>query len=262
MLSSNCALSDSGDILPQLGPERTAIFAPRDRAQSHTHEGSMRRPVRPFVKEFKTRSSTGRTTLTPAQAASAELASPSIWQVFDAAPPALDPSQDYEAALRAADALFGSAAPQPAQSAPAPVAGRILPSLIEVEPQPERDEEIEIETPRRRGRPPGRARALDPTPSRTTREVPKAEGPKAEVSKAEGPKAAGPEEATKLVAKAPSREPRAVARSVAPTPSADDQQPELAGGRREKSRLQQRWVIGNSAAPGAKWRRRLRFSSR
>lgn len=201
----------------------------------------MRRTVRPFVKEFKNRSSKS-STRQPAPAAEDREPKPSFFDLGDVAPrqnvaPRHNGHDDgYEAALKAADAIFGKKADAPppiihpalAEHAqpPAP-AGRVLPSLIETEetvtarrepvkkarkPRAPRPEEAEKPaTPARRGRPPRQPKIEEPS-----RPV---ERPAVKVA-AQPPKLSTP--------------PRRTRRSI-----------------------QLRWVLQTELKAGEKWKRRL-----
>lgn len=112
----------------------------------------MRRPVRPFVIEFKTRSSKPSAPRSPRIDEAAKInKTPAFLDVglFTANRSVL--GDDYETAMKAADAVFGrsrAVAPEPIAPTNAPT-GRVLPSLIEkVEALPVRTTEIE-EKPRR-----------------------------------------------------------------------------------------------------------------
>ncbi len=96
----------------------------------------MRRPVRPFVTEFKSRSSKLSAQRAPkiADANKAD-ATPAFLDVGVFAPGRNSHGDDYETAMKAADAVFGRSdaaalAPEPIASSNAPT-GRVLPSLIE-----------------------------------------------------------------------------------------------------------------------------------
>ncbi|ATQ67014.1 MULTISPECIES: hypothetical protein [Methylosinus] len=242
----------------------------------------MRRPIRPFVTEYKTRSAK------PASRGAAEDAAPEPTPRFLEAPPPPPPrlreSEDsYEAAMRAADLVFGKKvvvpplAPQPeiapdpepilaeavalfvAQPAPveAPAprpTGRILPSLIEVEVAPPHEPEP---PPRKRGR-----------PRKTPAPAPAAEQ-EAEIAIAVA------------ITPAP-RKPRRPASAPAPRPTfaaieeldleaelddeividLDEDEEPTAETPRRVSRIQARWVRRTELMAGERWKRRLPTSSR
>lgn len=244
----------------------------------------MRRPIRPFVTEYKSRSAK------PASRGAAEDAAPEPTPRFLEAPPPPPPrlreSEDsYEAAMRAADLVFGKKvvvpplAPQPEiapdpepilaeavalfVAEPAPVeapaprpTGRILPSLIEVELAPPHEPEP---PPRKRGRP-----RKTPAP------------PPAAEQETENPVAVAV-----AVAPAP-RKPRRPAAAPAPRPTfAAIEEPDLeadlddeividldedegptAETPRRVSRIQARWVRRTELMAGERWKRRLPPSSR
>lgn len=96
----------------------------------------MRRPVRPFVIEFKSRSSKLSTPRAPRiDDANKVDATPAFLDVGVFASGRNSRGDDYETAMKAADAVFGrndsaALAPEPIASSDAPT-GRVLPSLIE-----------------------------------------------------------------------------------------------------------------------------------
>ncbi|MBY6240231.1 hypothetical protein [Methylosinus sp. Sm6] len=242
----------------------------------------MRRPIRPFVKEYKSRSAK------PVSRAGADDAAseptprfleppPRFLEPPPASPRVRDADDSYEAAMRAADLVFGKKAPpappqaevafspqqpQPAlaqgdvllvaEAAPAEApalrpTGRILPSLIEADVLPPREPEPPA---RKRGRP----RKVAPPPPAS--------------DEAERPVVAAP---------AP-RKPRRPAPLVAPLPifAESDDEAELdeeifdeefeeertPAGPRRLSRIQARWVRRTELMAGEKWKRRLPHSSR
>lgn len=116
----------------------------------------MRHPVRPFLIEFKTRSSKPAVPRAPRAASAAVKTSAAKSSAPPAFPAFLDVSafnstrsghgEDYESAMKAADAVFGRApvsAPGSVNAADAPT-GRVLPSLVETTAAPLRP----VETPR------------------------------------------------------------------------------------------------------------------
>lgn len=109
------------------------FYTSSDIEQTPVTEERMRRPVRPFVKEFKTRWS--KSSKSPAQT-EAECDKPRFTQSFldlDMASQARDRDDDeYRAALKAADAAFGTLSQIVPEVATAPShVGRVLPSLVE-----------------------------------------------------------------------------------------------------------------------------------
>jgi hypothetical protein len=253
----------------------------------------MRRPIRPFVTEYKSRSPKPA----PREAEAADLEPRPRFLETPAAPtsrPRDDAHDDgYEAAMRAADLIFGKklspqpavpvrtaerhhsalaeaealfappAAPEPepaiaepplpspvaAPAPPAPPSGRILPSLIEAEIAPRREEE---ERPvRKRGRP--RKTPLEPQKPAT---------PAAEPTEEFAEPAEPVRRAPKPVARRPAERPAA---AVAPEPSLpldDEEEDEPAAERRARRPIQARWVRRTELAAGEKWKRRLPDSLR
>ncbi|TDX63517.1 hypothetical protein EDE12_107159 [Methylosinus sp. sav-2] len=226
----------------------------------------MRRIVRPFVKEFKSRSAkaaAGR--LGPLDEAAPE-SKPAFLDLATFAPRVVEREaqhdDSYEAAMKAADLVFGKKAePVTAEAAPgATTTGRVLPSLIEiVAPQPEPEEPV------RRG--PGRPRG-----------VKKAVEPKIEAeieALAPAPARARPGRPRKAVEAAPAPKPR---RAPTPTPTAIVAQPQApiaipvsaipvaaeseTNGRRIRRPIQLRWVLNKELRAGERWKRRLPEAAR
>ncbi len=132
----------------------------------------MRRPLKPFVTEYKPSTRRQPAATRHAQPFAAEVVAPAEAGRFD---PAWRTDDSYEAALRAADALFSPQKDKPQPSLPAHVGGdvteasasqdlagrgggRILRVLDEPSPEPTSElfNEIERErAPKRRGRKPG-----------------------------------------------------------------------------------------------------------
>lgn len=202
----------------------------------------MRRTVRPFVKEFKNRSSKSpsrQTALAPEERAEPK---PLLFGLGELASRPNGHDEGYEAALKAADAVFGKkvelAAPVLAEGPElsAPV-GRVLPSLIETEfsadrretaehakkpraPRPKKTEAAEGAPPARRGRPP--------------REK-KAEAPRLPLERA-------------VVERPPAK-------------AAAESKP-AAAARRNRRPIQLRWVLQTALKAGEKWKRRLPRAAR
>ena len=194
----------------------------------------MRHTVRPFIKEFKNRSikpSAGYPD--PVDAARNDGSEPSFLDPGVFATRHANYDDERRAALKAADAVFGkggsaASAPETAPSPNAP-AGRILPSLIAVDDAPavrsaDADEKI------RRGRRPGKAGKSSPV----RRQKP-ALKPKSEVARV----------AVERRAESSSPEMSTVSRP-----------------RRERRRIQKRWVFETELIAGEKWKRRLRQAAR
>ncbi|WP_400768437.1 hypothetical protein [Methylosinus sporium] len=225
----------------------------------------MRRIVRPFVKEFKSRSAkaaAGR--LGPLDEATPE-SKPAFLDLSTFAPRVVEREvhhdDSYEAAMKAADLVFGKKAEPATTAEAAPGAtttGRVLPSLIEiVAPQPEPEEPV------RRG--PGRPRG-----------VKKAVQPKIEAeieALAKAPTRARPGRPRKTAEAAPAPMPRrapaptpAPAAIVAPRPApiaipvaAVESEPK---GRRVRRPIQLRWVLDKELRAGERWKRRLPEAAR
>jgi hypothetical protein len=202
----------------------------------------MRRTVRPFIKEFKSRSSkapTGRVMAPPIEESRPE---PPIFDIPDILVRNGAKDDAYEAALRAADAVFNRRIETPPLSEPVTAAavsppqpaGRILPSLIEhsaAEAAPREPirlrkarasrtaEQSEPAARARRGRPPSEPKRERPRP-------PAAEPPVAEFA-----------------------------------PSEPDR-PESDAPRRSHRPIQSRWVLKTELRAGEKWKRRLPEAAR
>jgi hypothetical protein len=232
----------------------------------------MRRPIRPFVKEYKSRSAK------PAPRAGGEDATLEPTPRFlDAPPPAAarirEADDTYEAAMKAADLVFGKKAPSPVAllvdvappppaepalaeetvlivaeaapiEAPAPrPMGRILPSLIEVEFTPAREPEPPA---RKRGRP----RKVVAVPAAP----PPTDEPEAPVIER------APRKASRPAAKAAPRPIFAEIAAPIVTPDAeldDEDDDALPASPRPARRIQARWVRRTELMAGEKWKRRL-----
>lgn len=193
-----------------------------------------RRPIPPFITEFKKRSSRSSPSR-PTRGAAAE---------DDSKPSFLDPGKFLEgrsrngggrdAAMRAADAMFSSndsATPEvepPAPPAPAPT-GRVLPSLIE--PEDELTVRLrEADAKRRRG---GRKPKSATTSS----------------------------EPSQKPVRRPKIKPAPPPAAPAPTP-VDSQRQTLSAGPRARRSIQKRWVLKTELKPGERWKRRLHRAAR
>jgi hypothetical protein len=219
----------------------------------------MRRPVRPFVKEFKTRSANASPIARQSGRTSAETTAvfetpqPRV-ETNDFLPPpppptrASNPSDAYEAAMRAADAVFG----KNLQTVPivpgsgAPV-GRVLPSLVEtsvfsnVEPA---DQEVK----KRRGRPPGKA---NKPPAVLTKKP-------AATAKRPSPvkRASTPKPVNRPVPEPQFFEAPPINRQPAVVNSAGDDGAVVLRSRPRRP-IQERWVLKTALKPGERWKRRL-----
>jgi hypothetical protein len=197
----------------------------------------MRRTVRPFVKEFKTRWS--KSSKSPAQT-EAECDTPRFTQSFleldVASQPGNRDDDGYLAALKAADAAFGGLSQVIREGAAVSHVGRVLPSLVEEVPPPL------VRAPE------AKKKAATGRKVRMTSVVRKAESPAPSTAK----KRAAP-------AKAPFAKVQGMSPSVDPESQADALEPRFdPATRREGRSIQKRWVIKAELKPGEKWKRRLR----
>ena len=112
---------------------RKPIQVPRCRSVVYCR-GSVRRPVRPFVIEFKPRSSKSSAPRSPRSDEAGKInATPAFLDVGVFTANRRAQGDDYETAMKAADAVFGrsgAVAAEPIAPSSAPT-GRVLPSLIE-----------------------------------------------------------------------------------------------------------------------------------
>ncbi len=189
----------------------------------------MRRTVRPFIKEFKSRSvKSSAAHPPPIDDADKNDPKPSFLDLGVFSTPQNNPNDGYKAALKVADAVFGGrnlavAVPEndPSSSAPA---GRVLPDLIE------KDDALTVrlaaaDEKTRRGRSTGKA--MSPSPIRRKKPIFQPENETARVS-LERP-------AANLSAQI----------SIVSAPD------------RERRSIQKRWVLGTELKAGEKWKRRL-----
>lgn len=193
----------------------------------------MRRTIRPFVKEIKTRWS--KSSKSRAQTDS-EMDKPRFTHPFpsvEATSQALDrEDDDYRAALKAADAAFGTPHQIASKDAlPSPHVGRVLPSLVE-------------ETASEPVYPP------KPKEKLAAERKPRKKGP---ISKAKKPASPAARKAP-----APSQAPNAKLSTVAEQQSGNSVTQADPSTRREDRPLQQRWVLKTGLKAGEKWKRRLR----
>lgn len=191
----------------------------------------MRRTIRPFVREFKNRSSKP-SARQPAPFISETETKPPL---LDLAPRG-DSSRDdgYEAALRAADAVFGKksaeappAPPPPAEQAPQ--TGRVLPSLVETQDAPVAIRERTKKARKPRARKAEKAEPVEEPPAPARR--------------------GGPPRRPKVDAPKPAAERPLV--KIAP------EAPKTSGPRRARRPIQLRWVLRTELRAGEKWKRRL-----
>jgi hypothetical protein len=219
----------------------------------------MRRTLRPFVKEFKHRSVKAPLRSSAAAEESVEK-SPSFLDLAAPLQPVVVAHDDsYEAAMRAADLVFGKKSepapapvPEPvlADAVEAPVlptaTGRVLPSLIEAEtPAPEPRGARKKE---RKPRAPRAESAAEPAPTR----APRAErAPKPAVRRRP---AALEETATAVV------QPAIAQANVEAAPL--QAQGEPAAPRRLRRPIQLRWVLQKELKAGERWKRRLPENAR
>ncbi|WP_051948677.1 hypothetical protein [Methylosinus sp. PW1] len=231
----------------------------------------MRRIVRPFVKEFKSRSAkaaAGR--LGPLDEATPD-PKPAFLDLSTFAPRVVEREvhhdDSYEAAMKAADLVFGKKA-EPVTTEATPGAttttGRVLPSLIEiVAPQPEPEEPVR----RGPGRPRGVKKAVEPkieaeieaaTPA-PARARPGRPRKTAEAAPA-APRRAPTPAAIAVQPRAPIAMPVAVERPIpVERLAAVDSEPK---GRRVRRPIQLRWVLDKELRAGERWKRRLPEAAR
>jgi hypothetical protein len=257
----------------------------------------MRRPIRPFVTEYKSRSPKS----SPREAEPADIEPrPRFLEPPAPAPRARDDGHhddSYEAAMRAADLIFGKkTAPPPAApvrkaeghaalaealftsapvidepppappvapleaAPPPPSAGRILPSLIEADlAQPRRDEEVERPA-RKRGRP--RKTPLEPQKTEAS-----AADPSDEAAQPVAPIRRAPPATRRRAEHPAAAEPTFLLddaeeddEEVVAMPEDAEEEPEAT--RRSRRPIQARWVRRTELAAGEKWKRRLPDSLR
>lgn len=194
-----------------------------------TPRGPVRRTVRPFIKEFKTRSAkSSGARPRPIADADNDGSKPSFLDLSVFATHQNSCDDEYKAALKAADTVFGrssSVAPvlEKAPSSNAPV-GRVLPSLID------EDDALtlrltEVDEKNRRGRRVGNAKSSSPIQRKRPALHPEREVARVSV---ERPAASFSPEI-----------------SIVPAP------------RRERRSIQKRWVLETELKAGEKWKRRL-----
>lgn len=192
----------------------------------------MRRTVRPFVKEFKTRWSKSSKSRTAEPCPD----KPHFLQPFptadETAPAPNREDEDYLAALKAADAAFGMPHQIASKGATSlPHVGRVLPSLVE-EPLPD---------PVRSSEPKQKALAKRKAPSKNS-SIAKVKKSAPTVKR----KAAAPSQtasAKSLIA-------------IEPQSRIFETSTDTAS-RREAKSIRKRWVQKSELGPGEKWKRRL-----
>ena len=193
----------------------------------------MRRPVRPFVIEFKPRSSKSSAPRAPrSDEAGKRNATPAFLDVGVFTANRSGQGDDYESAMRAADAVFGrigAVAPEPIAPPSAPT-GRVLPSLIEsvdaiTVPS------TEIEEKPRRGRPARKAETAAPIRVKS-RMAPK--------TPAVRPESVAPEDFVEPAA--------TVLPPITPAAAKSDREPRS---------LRKRRLLDAELKAGEKWKRRL-----
>lgn len=189
----------------------------------------MRRNVRPFIKESKSRSlKSSAPRRSTADDVDKNDPKPSFLDPSVFATRSNNPDDKYKAALKLADAVFGGgnlvvAVPEKVPSSNVP-AGRVLPSLIE------KDGGLtvrlaEVDEKTRRGRKTGKAKSA--APIRRKKPILQPESETARVS-VEGPAA-----------------------NLSPEISI------VSAPRRERRSIQKRWVLKTELKAGEKWKRRL-----
>ena len=235
LLKGDLAASKNSDPGFGFSTELLTVFIARTERRfarsAPVTEDRMRRTVRPFVKEFKTRWS--KSSKLPA--AEPRPDKPHFLQPFpNADETAQAPSredEDYLAALKAADAAFGIP-PQiaPKSVAPLPHVGRVLPSLIEEPPPYPQSPEPKQKSPQKR-KAPSKSSAV-------AKEKKSASSTKRKV-----PAPSQPAEPKSLVAMG--------SQSAMTEPSTGS------ATRHEARPLRARWVQKTELRPGEKWKRRL-----
>ena len=233
----------------------------------------MRRIVRPFVKEFKSRSAkaaAGRLPLIEELAAAEP--KPAFLDIASFAPRVVEREthhdDSYEAAMKAADLVFGKKIePATAEAPLAPTTtGRVLPSLVEaVAPEPETAEPVR----RGRGRPRGSKKVAEPaaeTPIRRARRAPAEAAPALALV---APALVAPALVVPASSSAPARRrspappPIAAIAQQSPAPVAVALAADVATtGRRVRRSIQLRWVLGTELRAGERWKRRLPEAAR
>ena len=181
----------------------------------------MRRTVRPFIKEFKSRSLKSSAAHPPIDDADKNDPKPSFSDLGVFATRQNNPNDKYKAALKAADAVFGEgnlvvAVPENGQSSNVP-AGRVLPSLIE------KDDALtvrlaEADEKTRRGHKTGKATSSSP-----------------------------------IQRKKPILQPESETATVSAERPAANPSPEISivsASRRERRSIQKRWVLRTELKPG------------
>jgi hypothetical protein len=167
-------------------------------------------------------------------------------EVFPSAlsPRSTSPSDAYEAAMRAADAVFGKSLPNgPAM----PGGGRVLPSLVESPAFADAERATDDAKPRR-GRPPGKTNKKRlPSPEKISAK----------------PKRSSP--AKRAVALKPAARLAPAKEDFEPTPltlapvatTLSDHAPPASSPARERRSIQKRWVLKTELKAGENWKRRL-----
>mgnify|MGYP006915176979 CR=1 FL=1 len=192
-----------------------------------------RRPIPPFITEFKKPTSRSSASRPPREGVAAAIKpKPAFLDPKKFLEDRSDNDDGLEAAMRAADALFSASVPAAHKidtPAPPTTTGRILPSLID--PEDELTVRLrEAETKRRRGR------------------KPKADAPSS-TAKSERP--------------APRPRIKPAAPSAAPSPAPIDAERQiLSRNPRVRRPIQERWVFKTELKPGERWKRRLHRAAR
>jgi len=194
-----------------------------------TLRGRMRQPIRPFITEFKSRSSKSSAPRPPTiEGADKDGQTPPFLDPGVFASRRTNPSDEYEAAMRAADAAFGKSRSADPASGKAPTAvapvGQVLRSLID-EDDPLTVRLKKADEKPRRGRPPGKGKTPSPAPRN----------------------------------KPPAQPQRKAAPSSVEQPIANraPEQAIVSTARRERGSIQKRWVLKTELKAGEKWKRRL-----
>lgn len=188
----------------------------------------MRHTVRPFIKEFKKRSSKSSAPQPPIDEADKKSAKPLFLDLGSFAAYENNHDDEYQAALKAADAVFDRrdsvACVQDEALASKDPVGRVLPSLID-EGAERTGRLAEADEKTRRGR-----KVEKPVRSPSIRRSKPARSPQSEVVKA----------SAELL-----------------TANLSTEISNVSAPRRERSAIQKRWVLKTDLKAGQKWKRRL-----
>lgn len=189
----------------------------------------MRHTVRPFIKEFKRRSPKSSAPQPPINRADTDSAKPAFLDLSSFAAYENNRDDEYQAALKAADTVFGgNSSPahvhEDASPSKDPV-GRVLPSLIDQnDALADRLARAEEKARRRR------KKTAEPESFTSIRRNKPSQAPKSEVTQASAER---------------------------PVDSLATEISHVSEPRRERSSIQKRWVLKSELKAGQKWKRRL-----